>query len=48
MNRIFFSPSEELNENDKIKITGEDFRHLQVLRVRTGEEIKISDNKNYC
>ncbi|MDF2684921.1 MAG: methyltransferase, RsmE family [Clostridia bacterium] len=48
MNKIFFSPSEDLNKGDKIKITGEDFRHLQVLRIRAGEEIKISDNKNYC
>lgn len=48
MNKLFFTPSEDLQIGNKIKITGEDFRHLQVLRVQAGDEIKISDGQSCC
>ncbi|PWM47214.1 MAG: 16S rRNA methyltransferase [Clostridiales bacterium] len=34
-------------ENDVAKITGDDFKHLQVLRVKVGDQIKVSDKNSY-
>jgi len=43
----FFTGSNHIKEND-IVITGNDFNHLvNVLRVRIGENVEVSDNNRY-
>jgi len=43
----FFTSSDNIKENN-IVITGNDFNHLvNVLRVRTGDYVEISDNNRY-
>ena len=43
----FFTGSDNIKENS-IVITGNDFNHLvNVLRVRTGDYVEISDNNRY-
>ena len=43
----FFTSSDNIKENS-IVITGNDFNHLvNVLRVRTGDYVEISDNNRY-
>ena len=44
MNMIFYNSD---IEGDKIKITGDDYKHLTVLRVLKNDVYDISDNKNY-
>lgn len=44
MHRLFF---EVPADADEITVTGEELRHLQVLRLRVGESICISDGQNF-
>lgn len=41
MNRIFIEPP----SSDSVRITGEDAKHLQVLRVNVGDTLPLSDGK---